>query len=89
MQVEIFTSRKEDVNRSLDTTKIHDPRAAQKLLADRMSSTFGLNFVVPIIKIDLKCSCNSEERYLNLKRFSEIWHSKEEVKRFLVAVKRS
>jgi hypothetical protein len=58
-------------------------------LSDKISSTFDSNLVVPIIKIDLKCSCNNEVRYLNLTCFWELRHSKEAAKHFLVAVFRT
>lgn len=54
-----------------------------------MSSTFGSNLVIPIIKIDIKCSCDSEVRFLDLTYFSELQHSKEAVKSFLVAFYRT
>jgi hypothetical protein len=47
-------------------------------LADRISSTFGSNLVVPIIKTDFKCSCDNEVRYLDLTYFSELWCSKKQ-----------
>jgi len=58
-------------------------------LAEKISSTFGSNLVVPIIKIDFKCSCDNEVRYLDLTYFSELRHSKEAARRFLVAVQRT
>jgi len=74
-------------------------------LADKISCAFGPSIVVPITKIDLKLSCDYYhvwiERILRTsgtsrKRWSgfwwllsELWHFKEAVKRFLVAVVRT
>jgi hypothetical protein len=55
-------------------------------MAHRMSSTFSSNLVVPIIKVGFKYLCDHEVRYLDLMYFSELWHSKETVKHFVVAV---
>jgi hypothetical protein len=58
-------------------------------LADKISSSFGSNSVAPIAKIDFQCLYNNEVRYLDLTNFLELRHSKEAVKRFLVAVLRT
>jgi hypothetical protein len=54
--------------------------------ADKISSAFRSNLVVPVINVDFKCSCENEIRYLDLAYFSELWPSKEAMERFLVAV---
>jgi hypothetical protein len=58
-------------------------------LAEKISSVFSSNLVVHFIKIDFKCSCDNEIRYLDLTYFSELRHSKEAVRCFLVAVFRT
>lgn len=58
-------------------------------LSDKIPCTFSSNFVVPIIKIEFKCSCDTEVRYLDVMYFSKLRHSKEAAKRFIVAVQRT
>jgi hypothetical protein len=58
-------------------------------LADKISCTFRSDMVIPVIKIDFKCSCDSEVRYLDLTYFSELRHAKEAVKPFMMAVLRT
>jgi hypothetical protein len=59
-------------------------------LSDKISSAFGSNLVVPVIKIDFKCSCENEVWYLDhITYFSKLRHSKEVVKRFMVGVFRT
>jgi hypothetical protein len=58
-------------------------------LADNISFTFGSNLVTPITQIDFNTHVISEVRYLDLTWFSELRHSKEAAKRFLVAVQRT
>jgi hypothetical protein len=60
----------------------------QNCLSNKISSTFGSNSVVPIIKTDFKCSCDNKVWHSDLMYFSELWH-KEAVKRFLVAIFRT
>jgi hypothetical protein len=44
----------------------------RRCLADTISSTFGSNLVVPIIKVDFKCPCDTKVRYLIVTYF---WNS--------------
>lgn len=54
-------------------------------LEDKISSKFGSNLVIRIVKIDVKFPCYNEVRYLDLTHLSELRLSNEEVKGSLVA----
>jgi hypothetical protein len=61
--------------------------ASQKEISSR--PTFSSNVVVPVIKIDVKCSCDSEVRYFGFNVPFRNLALQELVKRLLVTVQKN